>query len=299
MLRVQRSGFVFLLVILATSLVWSQDAPAPHVGQLTIDRLFSGSEFQEERVGLWVWSQRSPSYFTFQAAKNSKEGRDLVRNDCQSGAQTVVAESSLFIPKGEAKPLTVDAFEFSTDETKLLIYTNSQRVWRRNTRGDYWVRDLTSRVLQTIGGDTASATLMFAKFSPDGRSVAYVRENNLYMQRLDTMAISQLTHDGSATRINGTSDWVNEEELDIRDGYRWSPDSQAIAFWQFDTSGVPEFTMIDNTSEKYSRPIQAAYPKVEQQNSSARVRVVTLGGAKIQWVTLAGYPREHYTAHVE
>ena len=78
---------------------------------------------------------------------------------------------------------------------------------------------------------------MFANFSPDGREVAYARENNLYVEDLSSHAIRKLTIDDSADIVNGTSDWVNEEELDIRDGFRWSPDSRSIAFWQFDQAG--------------------------------------------------------------
>ncbi len=103
--------------------------------------------------------------------------------------------------------------------------------------------------------------MMFAKLSPDGRHVAYVRDNDIYVQSLSDDRITRLTNDGSPTLINGTADWVNEEELDIRDGFRWSPDGRSIAFWQFDTTGVPEFTMIDNTSEKYPRSIRFATPK--------------------------------------
>ena len=166
----------------------------------------------------------------------------------------------------------------------------------------YWLLDLASREFKQLGGNAAPATMMFAKFSPDGKQVAFVRENNLYVQQLADLKIVPLTTDGSATLINGTSDWVNEEELDLRDGYRWSPDSRAIAFWQFDTTGVPEFTMIDNTSAKYSKTIRFAYPKVGERNSAGRVAVVSLANRNdlnVQWLNVEGNPREHYIARME
>lgn len=279
----------------------AKQAPADE-SLLTIDRIFEGKDFQEEKLGQLTWSQKSSSYFTFKPTTGEKKGRDLVRVDCESGNEEIIASAEMLIPTGKREPIAIDGFEFSTDESKVLIYTNSQRVWRRNTRGDYWLLDLASRELKQLGGDAAPATMMFAKFSPDDKQVAYVRENNLFVQQLSDLRIVPLTTDGSATLINGTSDWVNEEELDLRDGYRWSPDSSAIAFWQFDTTGVPEFTMIDNTSAKYSQTIRFAYPKVGERNSAGRVGVVAIAARsdpKVQWLDVAGDPREHYIARME
>ena len=92
---------------------------------------------------------------------------------------------------------------------------------------------------------------MFAKFSPDATRVGYVRGNNIYIERLDDGRVTQLTSDGSETIINGTSDWVYEEEFGVRDGFRWSPDGRSIAYWQFDSSGVGIFSLINNTDALY------------------------------------------------
>ena len=270
--------------------------------RISIDRIFAEKVFEEERLGQLTWSQISTSYFTLKPTAGERKGRELVRVDCVSGDEMIIALAEMFVPQGKQEPLAIDGFDFSPDETKVLVYSNSQRVWRRNTRGDYWLLDLVSRELKQLGGNAAPATMMFAKFSPDGKQVAYVRENNLYVQQLADLRINAMTTDGSATRINGTSDWVNEEELDLRDAYRWSPDSNAIAFWQFDTSGVPEFTMIDNTSAKYSRAIRFAYPKVGERNSAGRVGVVStaMAGQKpVKWLDVPGDPREHYIARME
>ncbi len=276
-----------------------KDNGAPASRQLTLDRIFSSGEFHESGVGVFSWSESSPSYFTIADMNDGSPKRGLFRIDCKSGDRTVIATSAQWTPGGSESPLDIQAFQFSKDEKKILIYTNSQRVWRQNTRGDYWLLDLSNSSLRQLGGSGKASTMMFAKLSPDGQMVAFVRENNLYVQSLADDTIQQLTTDGSSQIINGTADWVNEEELDIRDGFRWSPDGQQIVFWQFNTEGVPVFTMLDNTSELYPKLIQFPYPKVGQRNSATRLGVVNLNDKKVTWMQLPGDPREHYIARAE
>ena len=286
---------------------------------LTLDRIFKSDEFNEEKQGQLTWSKLSGSYFTLEApaadanaakpdaddpAKKDanakkREDRDLVRIDAASGKRDIVVPVEAFIPTGAKQPLTIDGFEFSPDESKLLVFTNSQRVWRRNTRGDYWLLDIATRDLKKLGGDAAPASMMFAKFAPDGSRIAYVCQNNLFVQDLKDLRVTPLTSDGSKHLINGTADWVNEEELEIRDAFRWSPNGTSIAFWQFDTTGVSEFYLVDNTSGTHSKTIGFAYPKVGGQNSAARIGVVAAGGGAVRWLDVPGDPRNHYVAHVE
>ncbi len=266
---------------------------------LTIDRIFHSDEFHEEKVPGVVWSKLTGTYFSQEPAADKGEGRDLVRIDAASGEKTIVVSAQSFIVADNKKPLSIDRFEFSADEAKLLIFTNSHRVWRQNTRGDYWVLDVASRELKKVGGDAEPATMMFAKFSPDGTKVAYVRKNNLYVQSLASLEITQLTSDGSDHLINGTADWVNEEELEIRDAFRWSPDGKAVAFWQFDTSDVPVFHLVENTSGSHSKTISFAYPKVGDKNSAVRVGVVNALGGPVRWMDIPGDPRNHYLARME
>ncbi len=267
--------------------------------QLTVERIFSTDEFQEERIGTIIWSKLAAAYFTLKEPAAEGAGQALVRVDAASGTEEVAVPASAFIPSGESKPLSIDGFAFSADETKLLIYTKSQRVWRLNTRGDYWVLNIGSQELKKLGGEALPSTLMFAKFSPNGSRVAYVRENNLYVQDMRDMRIKALTTDGSARLINGTSDWVNEEELHIRDGYRWSPDGESIAFWRFDTNGVEDFHLLDNTHGTYPRLTSFPYPKVGKTNSASKIGVVGTAGGEIRWLDVPGDPREHYLPQME
>jgi len=281
------------LVVCATA---RAEDPAPVESHLSVGRLFGAGEFGTESLPARQWSKRSPTYFTLEKAATGT-GRELVRNDPATGKKEVVVPASAFVPGGAKEPLAVDVYVLSADESRVLIYTNSQRVWRRNTRGDYWVLDVATRKLRKLGGDAAPSSLMFATFSPDGTRVAYVRANNLYVQDVDTLKVTALTADGSKTLINGTSDWVNEEELDLRDCFRWSPDGKHLLFWQFDTTGVAEFHLVDNVVSKSPRITSYAYPKVGEKNSATRLGVVPAGGGKVQWLGLPGDPREHYLPH--
>jgi dipeptidyl-peptidase-4 len=140
---------------------------------------------------------------------------------------------------------------------------------------------------------------MFATFSPDGSRVAYVRANNIYVQELATKKITQLTTDGSAEIINGTSDWVNEEELLLRNCLRWSPDSRQIAYWQFDQSGVGEYALINDTDQEYPVTFKYKYPQPGTTNSAVRVGIVHAAGGPTRWVKLAGDPRNNYVAQMD
>ncbi len=206
----------------------------------------------------------------------------------------MLVSSEKLVAKAGSAPMKIDDYVWSDDNKQLLIFTNTKKVWRLNTRGDYWVLDLASGNLKKLGGDAPESSLMFAKFSPDGRSVAFVRANNIYVQDLATDQIRALTGDGSATLINGTTDWVTEEELSLRDAFRWSPDSQSIAYWQFDTTGVGQYSLINDTKEEYPVVTTYGYPQPGTTNSAVKIGVVPVKGGPTKWMALPGDPRQHY-----
>jgi len=270
----------------------------PDPALLTVARIFDSKDFEPEKFSA-RWLDDEARYVTLESSKETSGGKDIVCHDPESGDREILVPAAHLVPPGESAPLEIDGYVLSKDRSLLLVYTNAKRVWRKNTRGDYWVLDRSARELRKLGGDAKPSTLMFAKLSPTGRHAAYVRENNIYLEDLQTHEIKALTTSGSADRINGTFDWVYEEELHLRDGFAWSPDGREIAYWQIDTEGVPEFTMIDNTARLYPRTIRFKYPMAGQRNPACRVGVVDIRDAKTRWLDVPGSRRNHYIARME
>lgn len=262
-----------------------------------LDAIFNRHAYAEKGVQL-AW-QNGGDVYTIVEPSASGNGKDIVAYETESGRRSVLISAAQLTPPGAKEPLGIDAYAWSLDKKKLLIFTNTRKVWRQNTRGDYWVLDEGTMTLKKLGGNAPESTLMFATFAPDSSKVAYVRANNLYAEALDTGKITQLTSDGSAEIINGTSDWVSEEELGLRNCFRWSPDSQWIAYWQFDQTGVGEYTLTNDTSGEYPVTFKYQYPQPGTTNSAVRVGVLAAGGGTTRWISLPGDARQHYIARME
>jgi len=203
--------------------------------------------------------------------------------------KTVVSKSMLMVP-GSNKPLDIYNFFFSADGTKALIYTNTQKVWRYNTRGDYWLLDIATKQLRRLGKKLLASSLMFAKFSPDGKKVGYVSGNNIYAEDVATGNIAQLTFDGNRKYINGTFDWAYEEEFFCRDGFRWSPDSKRIAYWNIDARNTKDYLMINNTDSIYPFIKPVEYPIAGEPPSPFKIGVVDVATAATKWMDIPTDP---------
>ena len=289
--------WLFLSLTVAPVLLAAQDKPADPI--LTLDRIFGSREFSAERFGPARWMGDGESYTTLEPSAEHKTGRDLVLYEAETGKRRVLVAAARLVPAGASEPLPVEDYAWAPDCKVLIIFTNSKRVWRQNTRGDFWTYDLRTGRLGKLGAVFEPSSLMFAKLSPDGRLAAYVVKNNIYAEDLATGKVRQLTFDGGEETVNGTSDWVYEEEFGVRDGFRWSPNSSAIAFWQFDTRGVPVFSMINNTDALYPKVTSFKYPKAGETNSAVRVGVVRISGDYPVWMNVPGDPRNMYIPRLE
>ena len=265
---------------------------------LQLNDIYKNSIYGQKGFGPVRWMKDNKGYSTLEA-NNEIGGRDIVKYDAKSGARSVLVSAAQLIPQDKKEPITISDYQWSLDNNKLLLFTNTRKVWRYHTRGDYWVLDLKTNKLARLGRSLPSATLMFAKFSPDASKVAYVSELNIYSESLEDHKIDQLTMDGGDNRVNGTFDWVYEEELNCRDGFRWSPDGKHIAYWQSDTKDVGTFYMINNVDSIYSKPIPMPYPKVGTELSTVKVGVVSLENGKSKWFKVPGDPKNNYLARMD
>ena len=283
----------FLLLIIFPIISSAQDN-----SMLTIDRIFNSSEFRSERFTNARWVDNDAGYTTLEKSEEHNTN-EIVFYDSETGERSVMISASNLIPDGETHPLSVSNYEWSSDKKYLLIFTNTKKVWRNNTRGDYWVLYLETKKLRKLGINKSSSSLMFAKFSPDNNRVAYVSERNVYVENIESGKIIALTSSGSDLIINGTSDWVYEEEFKTRDCFIWSPDGSKIAYWQFNTEGIGHFNMINNTDSIYSKIIPIEYPKVGTINSACRVGVVNSIGGNTTWFKVKGDPRNNYIPRMQ
>jgi len=289
---------LILTVIISSLLPGTNILIAQDHNELRLEDIYKNGVYTQDRFGPVRWMKDSEAYSTLEL--NREFGAvDIVRYEAGTGKRSVLIASAQLIPDGRSEPLQVADYSWSEDNTKLLIFTNTRRVWRYHTRGDYWLLDLDDMELQQLGKDVERTTMMFAKFSPDASRVAYVSKNNIYVESLASGEINQLTFDGGDNVINGTFDWVYEEELGCRDGFRWSPDGEHIAYWQTDTEGTGVFYMINNIDSVYSAPIPLPYPKAGTTNSAVKTGVIPSEGGQTRWFDIPGDPRNNYLARMD
>ena len=255
------------------------------------------------RGGGGRWMDGGKAYVITEPASGG--GMESVRIETATGARQVLSAEPPNTPPGGGRAMAAGT---SADGTKLLFSTNGHTVMIRKTASDYWVLDKTDNSWHKLGGKS-TAGLMFAKFSPDGKSVAYLGDLsqakgaeprwNLYVEEVKTGAVKQLTYDASDDIIDGTSDWNNNEEFSLADCFLWSPDGQKIAYYQFDQSGVEDFALINYTDQLYPVITKYKYPKPGQTNSAVRVGVTGAAGGKTVWLKTPGDPRNTYIPDME
>jgi dipeptidyl-peptidase 4 len=307
--------FVFISILVTSAVSFAQQAATAQDTQKdTITRIFSG-EFRERPTPPPSWFDGGQSYIAMEPAAGQSHARDVVKYDTATGKnREVLITAAQLKPEGAKEPLQISELSWSKENQRVLIFTNTRRVWRTNSRGDYWFLDRKTSKLKKLGGGAPEASLMYAKFNPEATKVAYVQSNDIYVEDLASGEIQRLTHDGSDLVINGGSDWVNEEELALHDCFRWSADGKRIAFWQFDLHGVGDFALMYYLGKErevvteipypqtgpYPVAMQVPYPLAGTTNSAVRVGVVNADGkASVKWMNIPGDARQNYIARMQ
>src|SRR5262245_47538232 len=182
-----------IAVVLCVAALSAQSADRLRRLDEQLGRIFQSSEYTVPRFGPARWLPDGTAYAIVERSADRKDASDIVRYDAAAGSRSIILAADRLVPPGSTTPLDIDDYAWSADGKRLLIFTNTRKVWRDNTRGDYWVLDVASGKLKKLGGDAPQSSLMFAHFSPDSTRAAYVRANNIYVERLDDGAITQLT----------------------------------------------------------------------------------------------------------
>ncbi len=230
---------------------------------------FSPSSFQGGR-----WAEEGP-VITYIEPADSGDATHLMRYNLETEERTRVIDGTNLYAEDVDRIVPIEDYQFSDAGDKVLIYTDSEQVWRANTKGYYYVYEPSTHTLTPVA-DRDDGYQMFAKFNPSASKVAFVRKRNLYVVDLETGTETALTTDGSeGAIINGTFDWVYEEEFRARDGWRWSPDGEYISFFKLDESDTREFALTDHTT-RYPEYKRFRYPKAGEANSEIKVGVVEM-----------------------
>ena len=248
-------------------------------GKLHLEEIIGGRLIQTKGIGAMTWMKDGERYSRMDPNAETG-GMDIVAYRAKDNRREVIIPSSMFINKETGKPIAIRSISWSTDNGKVLIYNNTNRVWRDDTRGDYWGLTLKDGTLRQLGKGLPESSMMFAKFSPDGTRVAFVSNNNIYVEDVASGQITQLTHDGSQTIVNGTFAWVYEEEFSFNRALEFSADNTQIAYIRFDESAVPSYSFPVfagqaphiNALKDYPGEYTYKYPKAGYPNSKVEVR---------------------------
>jgi dipeptidyl-peptidase-4 len=266
MIKSMKSAF-FALFLLAFA---SATLSAQELKKITLEDVFKKNTFFQQTVRGINW-MKDGQYYSSQV--NQMGYPMVVKMNVATGEQAGI------LLDGKALRLNFSNYSFNADESKALVATDVESIYRRSSKGIFYVVDLaTGQKLQLMDG----AKISYATLSPDNDKVAFVKDNNLFMVELGSNKLTQITKDGEWNKIiNGAADWVYEEEFSMAQAFKWSPDGKKIAFIRFDESEVPEFNM-QLWGPLYPKDYKFKYPKAGENNSDVSIHVYDLASSKIQ-----------------
>ncbi|MCG1035992.1 S9 family peptidase [Polaribacter sargassicola] len=177
------------------------------------------------------------------------------------------------------------SYSFNNDETKLILGTNFQKIYRRSYKGTFYAYDIASKELTLIGKEIQEPV-----FSPDNKNVAYAKDNNIFIKNVASNKITQVTNDGKINEIiNGITDWVYEEEFGFVRAFEWNKTGTHLAFLRFDETNVPTYSMDIVGNELYPTQQVFKYPKAGEKNADVTLHMYTLSNNTSNKVALKNY----------
>jgi dipeptidyl-peptidase-4 len=255
-----------------------------HAQALSVEKIWKTYEFRSEGIEGFR-SMQDGLHFT---RLNDKDGEQSISKHeitNSSEAGTILISSDKLRYQGDK--ITIDDYFFNEDETKVLLTTQTTSIYRRSYTAVYFLFDLKTGTLNALDETHQPQTL--AEYSPDGKMVSYIYKNDLYVKDIASGKVKKLTQDGKRNKvINGTTDWVYEEEFSITKAYDWSPDSKYIGFLRFNEKEVKEFNLT-YYGELYPQNYSYKYPKAGEDNSKVTAHVVTVKTGKISPLDLGEY----------
>lgn len=254
-------------MLLITSLVNAQNS------SLKLEDIWASRQFMSSGLGE-VRSMKDGIHFTELVSDAGIQYITKLEFKTGNTKDTIWSSAS---DKSQDKKMEISNYQFSADESKLLLETESEPIYRHSTKSNNYVYDITSKSTVAV---SKNGKQQYASFSPDGKSVCFVRDNNLYLVNLSTNQETQITTDGKRNEIiNGATDWVYEEEFSFDKGFQWSPDGKSIAYYRFDESAVKEFNLT-YYGTLYPKEEKYKYPKAGETNSTVEIYIYSIASGK-------------------
>lgn len=252
-------------------------AQAQQKKDITLEDIYKKGTFRSQSVYGVNW-MNDGRYYSSQVPDATNKVYDIVKYDVTTGKPVAtIIEGENLVPAGSNQPIQYDDYTFSSDEQKVLFSTDTEQIYRRSSKAEFYIYDIASKKLTKLSD---GGKQLYASFSPDAKRVAFARENNMFVTDLSNMQETQITTDGKFNAIiNGYADWVYEEEFSFAKGFHWSPDGKKIAFYTFDEANVPEFNM-QMWGELYPQDNKFKYPKAGEANSTVKISVYDVNSGK-------------------
>ncbi|MBT8191589.1 MAG: S9 family peptidase [Bacteroidia bacterium] len=256
---------------------------------ITLEKIWKNREFSNKRVPGFNFMKDGRHYSRLSDNK-------ILKYDLLNGEMVAELLNGQTLKDKAGFNGTIRNYRFNNDESKIIIESESESIYRRSSKAYFHIYDIKSQVLQAVYEEDK---VMYATLSPDGSKVAYVWNNNLYFLDLESEITTPITFDGKFNEIiNGSADWVYEEEFSFAKAFFWSPDSKKIAFMRFDETEVPEFTMTNYTNDVYPEYVTFKYPKVGEKNALVSIHIYDIQNDKTL-IADTNPGHEHYIPRIK